>query len=410
MDATVQQFNRGAIRGRNMQELPQPPIDVSAHGPALGVATSLSEIAALVSEWEDIVQRSDELDLFLSPSWMMLWYKIVMSTHSEPAVVWVRAPDGRLAGILPLVRNRRYFGPIPRTLYESAGEEIVCGDHLGLVTSLTDFTDVYGMVRDWLLAQAADGALVRLVALDAENHFATSLQRDVEKRAKRWRQIMPDIAPRLSLPTSYEAYEKLLNPRRRRWIRANWRRLDSDYGATLHCNDELASLNSVLDEWFALHDRSWASRGRHTALESNRLREFLRQFCQEAAQQGWLRLYQLRVKEQLVAGLIVFHRKGRAYSYQLGWAPEFADYGIGELLLVHSIRVAINERLSVFDFLRGSQPYKFWLRAQPHPMTGVEFACGGPGRQFFWAGEARERLVRVIRSLQRIGRAVSNTA
>lgn len=388
-----------------MQELPRPPIEVSAHGPTLGVATSLSEIAVLVSEWEEIVQRSDELDLFLSPSWMMLWYKTVMNAHSEPAVVWVKGPDGRLAGVLPLVRSRRYFGPIPCTLYELAGEELVCGDHLGLVTSPTDFIDVYGMVRDWLLARAADGALVCLVALDAEGHFATSLQRDVEERAKRWRQIMPDIAPRLSLPTSYEAYEKLLNPKRRRLIRANWRRLYSEHNATFHCNDEIVPLESVLDEWFVLHDTLWASRGRHTSLKNNHLREFLRQFCREAARRGWLRLHQLRVNHRLIGGLIVFHWKNRAYFYQLGWTPDFASYGIGELIFTHSIHVAIEEGLSVVDFLRGQQPYKFWLRAQPHLMTGVEFACGCPGRQLFWASEARERLVRIIRRLQGIGRA-----
>lgn len=392
---------------RNIQELPRPSNHISAHGPALGVATSLSEIAALVGEWEEIVQRTDELDLFLMPSWVMLWYKTVMSEHSEPVVVWVRTSDGRLVGLLPLVRRECHFGPIPFTLYELAGEELVCGEHLGLVTTSTNFSYVYAMVLDWLLARAADGALVRLIALDAGGYFATSLQRDLEGRVKRWRQVMLYDAPRLNLPVSYETYEKLLNPKRRRWIRANQRRLDSDYSAIFDYNDAVLPLESVLDEWFALHDTLWASRGLHTSLESKRLRVFLRQFCQEAARQGWLRLHQLRVNHRLIGGLIVFHWKDRAYFYQLGWALDFANYGIGELMFTHSIRIAIEEGLSVADFLRGQQPYKYWLRAKPHPMTGIEFAYGCPGRQFFWVRETRERFMRIIRNLPGIGQGVA---
>lgn len=379
---------------------------VSSQNDVLGVATSSSEIAALAIEWESIVQQSDELDLFVSPSWMTLWYETVMSGQAQPAVVWVNAPDGRLAGVLPLVRHRRrYLGPVPCTLYESAGDAVICGDHLGLVVSQRDFAYVYSLVRDWLLSRAADGALVRLVALDEGGRFATSLQRDLEEHTTRWRHVMQQVAPRLSLPDSYEAYERLLSSKRRKLIRRNWRSLERDHGATVCCNDEAAPLESVLEEWFALHDKLWASRGRCTALESNQLREFLRRFCQEAARRGWLRLHQIRVNQRLVAGTIVFHWKDRAYYYQSGWAQEFADYGIGELVVTQSIRVAIDERLSVFDFLRGAERYKFWLRAQPHALVGLEFACGGPAWWLVWAGGIRERVGRIVRRVKGAGNA-----
>lgn len=377
--------------------------DVSSQHEVLGVATSPSEIAALAIEWEGIVQRSDEMDIFVSPIWIMLWYETVMNGKDRPAVVWVNAPDGRLAGVLPLVRRRRYFGLVPYTLYESAGDSVVCGDHLGLVVSPSDFAYVYDAVREWLLAQAADGALMRLVALDEQGRFTTSLRRDVEKYAARWRYVVPQVAPRLSLPGSYEAYEQLLNSKRRKLVRRNWRHLERDHGATVCCNDAAAPLGSVLDEWFALHDRLWASRRRHTALENDRLREFLQRFCQEAARRGWLRLHQIRVNGRLTAGTIVFHWKDRAYYYQSAWNPEFADYGIGELVVTQSIRAAIDEGLAIFDFLRGAERYKFRLRAQPHALVGLEFARGGPARWLVWAGDMRERTGRIVRRLRRVG-------
>lgn len=372
----------------------------------LGVATSLPEIEAIATDWENIVQQSDELDLFVSPSWMMPWYQTVMSHRDQPAVVWVKGPDGRLVGVLPLVRRRRYLGPVPVTLYESAGDAVVCGDHLGLVASTRDFAYVYDQVRNWLLTQVDSGALIRLVALDEGGQFATLMQHDVEKHKVRWRYIMPQIAPRLKLPNSYDAFELLLNSRRRKLIRRNWRHIERDYGITLSCyTNDSASLESVLAEWFELHDSLWASRGQHTALENVRLRQFLQQFCQEAAQRGWLRLYQIRVNQQLVAGTIIFHWQDRAYYYQLAWDPAFADYGIGELIITHSIRTAIDEGLSLFDFLRGEEQYKFRLRAQPYALIGLEFACRGPAYWLLCAGRMRERIGQTVRRLKGTAKA-----
>lgn len=372
----------------------------------LGVAASLPEIAALAVEWENIVQQSEELDLFVSPSWMIPWYQTVMSRHDQPAVVWVKGPDGRLVGVLPLVRRRRYLGPVPVTLYESAGDAVVCGDHLGLVASARDFAYVYDQVRNWLLTQVDKGALIRLVALDEGGRFATLMQHDVEEHKARWRCIMPQIAPRLKLPHSYDVFELLLNSKRRKLIRRNWRHIERDHGVTLSCNNnDGASLESVLEEWFELHDSLWASRGRRTTLENVRLRQFLQQFCQEAARRGWLRLHQMRVNQQLIAGTIIFHWRDRAYYYQSAWDPAFADYGIGELVVTHSIRTAIDEGLSLFDFLRGEEQYKFRLRAQPFALVGLEFACCGPANWLLWAGCVRKRIGQTVRRLKGTARA-----
>ena len=394
-----------------MQQYPVQSAANSPRKPIITVATSLSEIAPLVSEWDSLVQRSDDLDLFVSPAWMTLWYETFLSGQEKPALVCVTDTEGRLAGVLPLVTGRRYFGPVPYLIYESAsGDAIACGDHLGLVASPDNFTWVYREVWDWLLARAADGALVRLLALDEATPFAISLQRDIKEHAARWRQVMSTLAPRLPLPSSYEAYERLLSRKRRQWIRHNWRILERDHNAMVCCNDEVAPLDTVLEEWLVLHDQLWATRRQNTTLENRRFREFIRRFCYEAARCGWLRLHQLRVKERLVAGMIVFHWKDRAYCYQSARHPDFAAYDVGELMFIHCIHTAINEGMSVFDFLRGEERYKFRLRAQPHTLLGFEFACSYPGQCLVWAGNVRGELGQIVRRLKGTANAKPNAS
>ncbi|MEE8169416.1 MAG: GNAT family N-acetyltransferase [Phycisphaerae bacterium] len=55
---------------------------------------------------------------------------------------------------------------------------------------------------------------------------------------------------------------------------------------------------------------------------------------------------------------MVFHFGERAYYYQSGWDPAAAALSPGMLCLARAIRVAIEEGLCVFDFLRGSESYK----------------------------------------------------
>ena len=93
--------------------------------------------------------------------------------------------------------------------------------------------------------------------------------------------------------------------------------------------------------------------------------------------QGWLRFYQLKVADQIIAVLYAFRYSDTYYVYQIGFDPLWSRYSPGRLLIAHVIQEAIKEGTNVFDWLRGEQKFKFaWannIRANYQLLFGKNF-------------------------------------
>ena len=75
-------------------------------------------------------------------------------------------------------------------------------------------------------------------------------------------------------------------------------------------------------------------------------------------QQGRLRLYALELGDSVVAVLYGFEYRGQFFYFQSGFDPEWSDYSPGSVLMGRCIDEAIDENLSMFDYLRGDEQYK----------------------------------------------------
>ena len=90
--------------------------------------------------------------------------------------------------------------------------------------------------------------------------------------------------------------------------------------------DETAR-RQALTKLFAFHDDRWGDRG--TAFHTGALRAFHLDVAQRAQKAGWLRLYALRLNDELVAVMYGFSFRGRFYFYQHGYDKRFQSHGLG---------------------------------------------------------------------------------
>ncbi|MCE9548592.1 MAG: GNAT family N-acetyltransferase, partial [Planctomycetia bacterium] len=80
---------------------------------------------------------------------------------------------------------------------------------------------------------------------------------------------------------------------------------------------------------------------------------------------------------QLVATDYLLSGQGVVYAYQGGIDPRRLALGPGRLLAVAEIRQAIAEGREAFDLLRGNEPFKAHLRAQPR--ATIDYRVAGDG-------------------------------
>ena len=94
---------------------------------------------------------------------------------------------------------------------------------------------------------------------------------------------------------------------------------------------------------------------------------------------GWLSLDFLEVEGARVAATFSFVYSGVFYLYNSAFDASWGAQSPGIVLVVRLIRRAIEQGIRRFDFLRGTERYKFDLGAERLPLHAVQIACP-PGR------------------------------
>jgi CelD/BcsL family acetyltransferase involved in cellulose biosynthesis len=106
------------------------------------------------------------------------------------------------------------------------------------------------------------------------------------------------------------------------------------------------------------------------------------------------------------------------YFFQPGFDPEFRKLHVGKVLLARVVERCYEEQLTEFDFLRGTEEYKFDWTSQKRPTRACNVALTASAKTAHWASDAarrfeirrmalRQRLVARLKSTPAGARAVA---
>jgi CelD/BcsL family acetyltransferase involved in cellulose biosynthesis len=160
----------------------------------------------------------------------------------------------------------------------------------------------------------------------------------------------------LDLPPTYDAFLASLG----KSLRYDVRRLDKSpfkEGAATIDTYPPGDIREGMDVLLELHRARWRAK-RLPGAFVGRLVPFQRTWAAEAARRGWLWLSVLRLKGEPIGALYAMTVGKQVFYYQAGFAPTEGSISPGTLLVAHTVRRAIEEGKSRFDFLRGDEDYK----------------------------------------------------
>ena len=108
-----------------------------------------------------------------------------------------------------------------------------------------------------------------------------------------------------------------------------------------------------------LHEKRWIQDSGVGVFSRKRFREFHNTIAKSFFNQGWLRLFLLRIDGSIKAALYTFEYDKILFGYQMGYDPNLSEYSIGRLMILWSVKYAIESNLDEYDFLRGRSMYKY---------------------------------------------------
>jgi CelD/BcsL family acetyltransferase involved in cellulose biosynthesis len=96
--------------------------------------------------------------------------------------------------------------------------------------------------------------------------------------------------------------------------------------------------------------------------------EFFKGMAASLSRSGFLRLFFLEVGGVRVAAVLGFDYGDSFYLYNSGYDPEYSRLSVGLLLKALCIKESIARGKKHFDFLRGSEPYKYNMGGRDQPI------------------------------------------
>ncbi len=314
----------------------------------VAVVADAAGFEALAAEWREIASSCAYATVFQTYEWNWAWWRHFGKRAGRRLhLVTFRDSAGRLAGLAPFMTGYWYASMFRRLSFIGTG----ASDYLDILARPGDESAVasslYGHFGDWHEWHVADLQQMREGGLLREYKPSSLVWYDAAQEPCPYMPLGPDWATvqagfgkktRYNIGYYSRSVEKLHE------VEFGWAGADD-------LDDEMTNL-------FELHQRRWNKRWLPGVFSTKGVQRFHRDVARELLGQDILRLFYLRLDGSTEACLYCFSFGDRLCYYQGGFEPTKAKLSLGTVLTARAIQTAVDEGKSVFDFLRGDEPYK----------------------------------------------------
>jgi len=313
--------------------------------------------------WMRLWSRASE-NPFLTWTWMEAFWTRV-APGRRPLVLAARTAGGELVGVLPLSIARQGVARVCRFM----ADETVGSDYLdALVLPELDAPvrralwssalELAGREYDVLeLREMLSGGESEALIRELANDGPLTLEGEPQYRC-------PHIAITGAFADFIKGVSRADNLKRRK------KQLEKTPGFAIDIARTEAELGPALETFFRLHRLRWAGDGGSQGITGKRIEAFHREVVLRFAREDAVRLYTLRLGEAAIASVYMLGKGATRYFYQSGYDPAHAKTSPGLVLLARTIEDAFAEGAREYDFLHGSEPYKFeWATGERQTMA-----------------------------------------
>ncbi len=317
---------------------------------------SVDALDALRAEWQVLFNASGAAP-FLSWEWIATWQRWLNQSRT-PYLLCAR--DGRrLVGLAPLgVEECSLLGsPIKARRVSLLGEGFGCADYLDVLAAPEYAGEATAVIFDHL-AERVSFDILELDGLAADSPSLPLLEQRFGPGAGfRYRRTPRFVCPQVELSGDWAAV--LRQSRRADNFKRRLRQLRARDGFEHRVITRSAETEAAFERFFKLHEACWIDRGGSDVTGHKLLQSFHRDIVVRLAEAGLLRFDELWVEDQCRASIYGLDDGQRHCYYNSGYDPAWKSASPGLVLLGLSIEDAVRRGIKRYDFLRGTETYKF---------------------------------------------------
>ena len=320
---------------------------------------SAGAFVELEREWRQLESHAGTP--FASWDWAVAWWAQLredkLGVTDTLSIRTLRTSEGQLVAIAPMLISRRpSVGPIRVRQLQFFGADPNITEQRGLLALPEWRSEAYRALVSHALKNAHgwDSMLLNGAPVDLDLAELASAS-DFE-----WVGQTADYL--LTLPNSWAVFRSSLPRNIKESLRKCYNSLKRDgLQFRLDVAESVESVEPALARFFALHAaRAQLSDTVHhfDIFSTAEAKSFLIDVCRRFAARGALRIFQLRVAEQVVAMRIGFVAGDTLYLYYSGYDPAFAHYSVMTTTVAEALQYAILHGFSRVNLSTGNDVSK----------------------------------------------------
>lgn len=305
---------------------------------------------ALAPSWDRLLARSAADTIFLTQDWLSSWLEEFSAQNRTLFVIAVLRGD-ELIGAAPwMLRSVSAAGRRTRQI-ESMGLPESGADYLDIISLRGWEGTVARAIYDFLFQGSTntwDTACLRDIPADSLTlmHFLEHVRRD----GKYVSITEGSYCPGMRLPQTSEDLFSGLTPNRRQQWRRHLRLLEKQ-GEVAFASSFGADAGKAAATFFSLYRKNYALHG---------LERFLGRFSRTERGASSIQVDLLTVKQVPVAGLYHLAHHDTQHMYLMAVDKTVNQkVSLGNILLGFALQEAISQGRKAYDFLKGTEEYKF---------------------------------------------------
>jgi CelD/BcsL family acetyltransferase involved in cellulose biosynthesis len=362
---------------------------------AISLCENAEAFEALTAEWNGLLAGAHHKSAFLKHQWMSTWWQLIGATSASRQlfVLLGRDASGKLAGALPLYRETSGHGPFRRRVLRFLGSQPEAPEHLDVIVQADGAASIAEALVGALVSLRGEYDAIELVDLAEESLLLSTLASWSRAAGYACRTWMWQECPYIATEGSFDKYLMTLTQKHRYKVRLFGKRLAAAHTVTLEVATEPAQVGPALEETFRLHSKRWTLKTDDVSgFDDPAVHAFHRRVAQRLAADDAIRIFLLRCDGRAVAACYCLQYDRRLYFFQPGFDPAFRKLHVGKVLLGRVIEHCFKNGLREFDFLRGTEDYKFDWTEQKRSTFACNIALTPWSRAVHSSRDARRRL------------------
>jgi CelD/BcsL family acetyltransferase involved in cellulose biosynthesis len=350
-------------------------------------------LTRLQVEWQAMF-RASGAPPFLSWEWMSTWHKW-FGQEKHPFLLCARE-SGNLIALLPLCAEKRRSSRFSPGLKRMSfmGESYGASDYLDIL-ALPGFKQKSADIFIDYLAAPRSFDLLELEGMAADSCTLQSLTRRFANDGRFGYRIVPQyVCPRMSLDARWE--DLLKRSRRSDYFKLCVRRLNKIASFEFRVISDVNEIPAAFGRHLALHVGRWIDRGGSSAFRTAEQKGFTFDAACELARAGMTRFEEIWLEGECRASLFGFESGDCYYFYLSGFDKAWSKYSLGFTILGLSIREASRRGLKIYDFLRGTENYKFDWSDDPRMTVTAQVASDSQAARWHVAREHTKDIARAL--------------